>query len=101
LPCVQEGATHVYHIYMVRSKQRDALQQFLQEQGVGTLIHYPIPPHLQKAYVHLEYKKGAFPIAEEIAATCLSLPLWPGMQSTQVEDIARKIKLFYEKNPDR
>lgn len=52
----------------------------LADNGIGTLIHYPIPPHLQKAYQHLGFKKDDFPIAEEIADTCLSLPIWPGMQ---------------------
>lgn len=95
LPEVAEGASHVYHIYMVRTKKRDALQKFLHEKGIGTLIHYPIPPHLQKAYQHLGFKKGDFPIAEEIAETCLSLPLWPGMTTQEVEFVADNIKRFF------
>lgn len=95
LPEVAEGASHVYHIYMVTTKKRDALQKFLHEKGIGTLIHYPIPPHLQKAYQHLGFKKGDFPIAEEIAETCLSLPLWPGMTRQEVEFVADNIKSFF------
>jgi len=94
LPAVAPGATHVYHLYVVRTPRRDALQRYLTEQGVGTLIHYPVPPHLQAAYKNLGYKAGDFPLAEEIAATCLSLPLWPGITSEQVDNIAYAVKTF-------
>lgn len=95
LPVTTQGATHVYHIYMIRTKRRDALQEFLQHNGVGSLIHYPVPPHLQRAYQHLGFRKGSFPIAEEIASTCLSLPLWPGLTRDQVCYVAEQIKRFY------
>jgi dTDP-4-amino-4,6-dideoxygalactose transaminase len=97
LPSAAESATHVYHIYLVRTRYRDTLQNYLAGNGIGTLIHYPLPPHLQKAYKHLGFKKGDFPIAEEIADTCLSLPIWPGMNETQVTYITQKIKDFFEK----
>jgi len=93
LPEVADGATHVYHLYVVRHPQRNQLQQHLTEAGVGTLIHYPVPPHLQEAYSHLGFKKGAFPIAEEIANTCLSLPMWPGMGREMVERVAKSISV--------
>jgi dTDP-4-amino-4,6-dideoxygalactose transaminase len=96
LPQVVAGATHVYHLYVVRTFQRDALQNYLTTQGIGTLIHYPVPPHLQEAYEHLDYSKGSFPIAEEIASTCLSLPMWPGMQEDHVAYIAEKIFTFFK-----
>ena len=96
LPVLQKDATHVYHLYVVRTQYRDALQKFLGDNEIGTLIHYPIPPHLQKAYQHLGFKKGDFPIAEEIANTCLSLPVWPGMQKEQITYISEKIKLFFK-----
>ena len=96
LPVIADGATHVYHLYVVRTEQRDELQEYLQQQGIGTLIHYPVPPHLQKAYSHLGFKKGDFPIAEEIAKTCLSLPLWPGMKQEQVEYVSQTIKSFFK-----
>ncbi len=95
LPTVANGATHVYHIYIVRTTQRDALQKYLGENGIGTLIHYPVPPHLQKAYQHLGFRKGDFPLAEEIADTCLSLPLWPGMKEEEIHFIAEKIKSYF------
>ena len=95
LPAVTKNATHVYHIYMIRSKRRDELQQHLEKNGIGTLIHYPVPPHLQKAYQHLGFHKGDFPKAEEIANTCLSLPIYPGLSIDEVEFISDTIKRFY------
>ena len=95
LPEIATGSTHVYHLYVIRTKRRDALQQYLNQNGIGTLIHYPIPPHLQDAYNHLGFKTGDFPISEEIANTCLSLPIWPGLELSSVLNIAIKIKDFY------
>lgn len=91
LPAVIPGATHVYHLYVVRSSRRDALQEHLRKKGIGSLIHYPVPPHLQEAYLGLGHKKGDFPIAEEIARTALSLPLWPGMTEEDVDRVASAI----------
>lgn len=96
LPAIAGGATHVYHLYVIRTRQRDLLQQRLSENGVGTLIHYPVPPHLQKAYAHLGYKEGSFPLAEEISNTCLSLPVWSGMKQEQVEFIRSIFLNFYQ-----
>lgn len=95
LPSVAEGATHVYHLYVVRTAHRDALQRYLMEYEISTLIHYPVPPHLQQAFVHIGATTGAYPIAEEIAATCLSLPIWPGMKNSQVLRIAEVIHEFF------
>lgn len=95
LPVTAPHATHVYHLFVVRTAQRDALQLHLSEQGIGTLIHYPIPPHLQEAYKSLGFGKGDFPIAERIADTCLSLPIWPGMTEETVDLVATSIKAFY------
>jgi dTDP-4-amino-4,6-dideoxygalactose transaminase len=94
LPGKAEHATHVYHLYVIRTSRRDELQAYLSEEDIGTLIHYPIPPHLQQAYVNLGYCSGDFPIAEQIANTCLSLPIWPGLTKELVYFIANKIKLF-------
>jgi dTDP-4-amino-4,6-dideoxygalactose transaminase len=88
LPEVHVNADHVYHLYVIRTANRDAVSGALKEKGIQTMIHYPIPPHLQKAYKHLGYKKGDFPIAEEIANTCLSLPIWPGINSSMIESIS-------------
>ena len=94
LPVVAAGASHVYHLYVVRTSCRDALQQYLTEQGIGTLIHYPIPPHLQQAYHFMNFKVGDFPIAEELATTCLSLPMWPGMTVEYVAQVSQHIRTF-------
>lgn len=96
LPKCHEDADHVYHLYVVRCENRTKLQNFLFENGVQTMIHYPVPPHLQQAYDHLGYKTGDFPIAEEIANTCLSLPIWPGMKKSDVEYIAKIIRTCHE-----
>ncbi|NBR14543.1 MAG: DegT/DnrJ/EryC1/StrS family aminotransferase [Flavobacteriales bacterium] len=95
LPKIAADATSVFHIYLVRTKRRDELAKYLSEQGIGTVIHYPIPPHLQEAYSELGYKKGDFPIAEEIAETCLSLPLHQEMSSEELEYVIDKIKTFF------
>jgi dTDP-4-amino-4,6-dideoxygalactose transaminase len=95
LPAVAEGATHVYHLYVVHTAQRDALQKHLTAQGIGTLIHYPVPPHLQQAYQRLQLPAGRFPIAEKLAATCLSLPMWPGMTEAHVAAVAVAVRGFF------
>lgn len=91
LPVSHPDATHVYHLYVIRTRQRDELQKHLAAHGIGTLIHYPIPPHLQMAYKSLGFKKGDFPIAEELANTCLSLPIWQGMTKEHITKIAKCI----------
>ncbi len=95
LPEIAANSTHVYHLYVVRTKKRDLLQQFLQENGVGTLIHYPIPPFNQNAYNHLGYNAESFPIATKLSMTSLSLPLWPGMTKNDVDKVSSLIKLFF------
>lgn len=95
LPQTADLATHVYHVYVVRTNHRQALQTHLHNHGIGTMIHYPLPPHLQTAYHELGYKQGQFPISEEIANTCLSLPLFPGIRTDQLEYISHRIHQFF------
>lgn len=97
LPVIAPGCTHVYHLYVIRTAQRDELQKFLAELGIGTLIHYPVPPHLQQAYVKKGCKSGDFPITEKFANTCLSLPIWPGLEENQVQQIVKAIDGFYNR----
>jgi dTDP-4-amino-4,6-dideoxygalactose transaminase len=97
LPKVADSATHVYHLFVVRTNKRNDLQDYLLKYGISTLIHYPIPIHLQNAYSHLEFKKGSFPIAEILAETNLSLPLWPGITDDQISYISDKIRSFFNK----
>ncbi|MNQ22909.1 dTDP-3-amino-3,6-dideoxy-alpha-D-galactopyranose transaminase [compost metagenome] len=84
---IKEG--HVWHLFVISVKNRDELQRYLSDHGIQTLIHYPIPPHLQEAYTSLDYKMGDFPITEEFSNTCLSLPLWPGMVEEDLETIVQ------------
>jgi dTDP-4-amino-4,6-dideoxygalactose transaminase len=95
LPSVADAATSVYHLYVIRTEKRNELQTHLEKMGIGTMIHYPVPPHLQDAYKFLGYQKGDFPIAEKLADTMLSLPLWPGMRKEQLEYIAEAITVFF------
>ena len=95
LPQIADGATHVFHVFTIRTAYRDKLQSFLNEKEIGTLVHYPIPPHLQNAFSYLKFKKGDFPIAERLAETSLSLPIWPGLKQVQIERIAHAIKDFF------
>jgi dTDP-4-amino-4,6-dideoxygalactose transaminase len=83
----------------VRTDRREALQQHLTEQGIGTLIHYPVPPHLQQAYAHMHIAAGTYPIAEALANTCLSLPMWPGMTPEHVAQVVTAIKSFFSAQP--
>ena len=87
-PKLITDGSHVYHVYAILSTARKDLQDGLKHKGIQTLIHYPIPPHMQQAYAHLEYKKGDFPIAEELAGKCLSLPIYPGLSEGDVKYIA-------------
>jgi dTDP-4-amino-4,6-dideoxygalactose transaminase len=96
LPVVAPGASHVYHLFVVRTSRRKELQQHLDRNGISTLIHYPVPPHLQEAYAFMNFRAGSFPIAELIADTCLSLPLWPGMTPDDVMKVSTAIKDFYK-----
>lgn len=87
LPFVPEWADPVWHLYCVRHPQRDLFRECLAEAGVETLIHYPIPPHLQGAYAGLGYQKGEFPVAESMADTLISLPIGPAMYEQQVDHV--------------
>jgi len=97
LPFVLPGLESVWHQFIIRSNKRNELQDFLKENGIGTIIHYPIPPHLQECYKELGYGKGDFPIAEELADTVLSLPIYPGLKDSDIAFICEVIKNFFRK----
>ena len=99
LPQITASATSVYHLYVIKTNYRNDLQHFLNQHDIGTLIHYPLPPHLQKAYQGLGYKKGDLPVAENLAATCLSLPLYIGLQEEEIAFVVATVKKFFEKRP--
>ena len=88
-------STHIYHLFIVETKQRAALQKHLNAAGVGTGIHYPIPIHLQQAYTDLGYRRGDFPEAERLAERMLSLPMFPELQRNQIWQVAEKIEDFF------
>ncbi|NMM06715.1 DegT/DnrJ/EryC1/StrS family aminotransferase [Polaromonas sp.] len=92
LPHVPDWVEPVWHLYVVQHPQRDALQQALTDAGVGSLIHYPIPPHRQQAYGQAGWEEGAFPLAEHMAAQVLSLPIGPAMPASDVEQVIEAVK---------
>jgi dTDP-4-amino-4,6-dideoxygalactose transaminase len=91
-PTEMAYARHVYHVYAIRTPQREALQKALSEQGIQTNIHYPIPVHLQKAYADLGYRSGDFPHSEKAANEVLSLPMYAELTEDQMRRIVRAIR---------
>ena len=94
LPKVDAGGDHVWHLFVIQSRERDRLQQQLMERGVQTLLHYPIPPHLQEAYLGLGLREGAFPITEAVHRECLSLPIGPHITENQADIVIDAIRSF-------
>jgi dTDP-4-amino-4,6-dideoxygalactose transaminase len=92
LPHVLEWADPVWHLFVIRSRQRDQLQRKLSEAGAGTMIHYPIPPHLQGAYAELGFSSGAFPVSERIHREVLSLPMGPHLDKLQLQSVIDAVK---------
>jgi dTDP-4-amino-4,6-dideoxygalactose transaminase len=99
LPHTAPGVSHVSHLYVVRTRERERLRQHLADRGIGTLVHYPIPPHLQPAYRDLGFQEGDFPITEELASTSLSLPLFIGMTEEQVASVTDAVKDILMRGP--
>ncbi|MFA5059097.1 MAG: DegT/DnrJ/EryC1/StrS family aminotransferase [Candidatus Omnitrophota bacterium] len=92
-PITKEGRTHVYQTFAIRIKEnRNQIHDELRKKGIGVLIHYPIPLHLQEAYQELKHKKGDFPVSEQVADEILSLPMFPHMKKEQIEAVASSIK---------
>ncbi|MCO5051964.1 MAG: DegT/DnrJ/EryC1/StrS family aminotransferase [Verrucomicrobiae bacterium] len=98
LPVQADWAESVWHLYVVRHPQRDALKKHLEANGVGCALHYPLPLHLQKCYASLGYRAGDFPVSEKAARECLSLPIYPELTDTQIERVVAVIKDFFKKN---
>lgn len=94
IPEVRPGATCSWHQYVIKSTSRDELQTYLSNHNISTIIHYPIPPHLSKAYAFLGYSRGDFPIAEMDADTVLSLPMYNGMTKNEITDVIDTINAF-------
>ena len=81
-------ASHVWHLFVVRTKRRDAFQRYLGEHGIGTLVHYPVPPHRQPAYA--EWRERSYPLTEQIHDTSISLPLYPGMPESHIDEVIQR-----------
>lgn len=94
LPLVPNEVEPVWHLFVVRHPKRDTLQEYLRGKGVGTLIHYPLPPHLQEAYSELGLEEGAFPVAETMAKEVLSLPMGPHMAPEDAEYVISQLLCF-------
>ncbi len=95
LPRVAPDSEHVWHLYVVQTGDPSSLAGHLRARSIATGRHYPTPPHLTEAYAGLGYGAGAFPVAEELARTCLSLPIFPGMAETQVEAVAAAVEEYF------
>lgn len=96
LPKIRQGATHIWHQFVVKCDDRDEFVEYLRDKNIGTIIHYPIPPHLSEAYCYLGYKKGCLPITERYAETVLSLPLYNGMTREEQDYIIDMINTYNE-----
>lgn len=94
LPKIREGATTVWHQFVIHCKERQRLIDYLNEREIGTIIHYPIPPHLSEAYQYLGYQKGSFPITEQYADEVLSIPLFNGMTEEEQDYVIDAINKF-------
>lgn len=94
LPKIRPGADSTWHQFVIHCEKRDELKEYLEANGIGTLIHYPIPPHLSEAYEYLGKKKGDYPIAEQYANEVLSLPMYNGMTQAEIDLVIDKINSF-------
>lgn len=101
LPTQDANVGHVWHVYVVRTPRRAELSAHLQAAGVGNMIHYPIPPHLQPAYGHLGLGAGSFPLSERIHAEVLSLPIGPTQTEAQTREVAAAVRAFFSEAASR
>ncbi len=97
LPVTLNGNRHIYHQYVIRAPERDRLRAFLQEEGIGTEIYYPVPLHLQECYTFLGWRGGDFPVSERAAGDVLALPIFPELTENEQDYVADRIRAFYQK----
>ena len=95
-PFEKKAARHVYHLYVVRTRKRDSLQAFLKKRGIETMIHYPIPIHRQWAYRELDYRRGEISLTEQYARRILSLPFFPEIKESEIDEVASGIRDFMD-----
>jgi len=96
LPKQTSEATHVYHLFVIQTKERDRLKQYLEAKGIQTQIHYPVPVHLQRAYCGSATAKDRLPITEAVASSILSLPIFPQLSDSEVDEVSETIRRFFE-----
>jgi dTDP-4-amino-4,6-dideoxygalactose transaminase len=101
LPAERSGAHHVYHLYVVQVPDRDAVRHRLEESGVATGLHYPVPLHLQAAYAALGHRAGDFAVSEAVAARGLSLPMFPHLSAAQVDHVASALRAALQRTAER
>ncbi|MBA2643488.1 MAG: DegT/DnrJ/EryC1/StrS family aminotransferase, partial [Actinobacteria bacterium] len=95
LPPVPRGSSPVWHLYVVRTAAPQGLGEFLADEGIASGRHYPIPVHLTRAYEHLGYREGTFPVAEAVARECLSLPIFPGITEGQIAAVVEGVRGYF------
>ena len=94
MPYEPSWSRAVYHLYVIRTNDREGFMNHLKEAGIGIGIHYPVPLHLQKAYISLNYNSGDFPITERVSTEIVSLPMFPHLEEAQQERVAKEILVF-------
>ena len=94
LPKVREGSDAIWHQFVIRCSRRDELKKYLEENGIATIIHYPVPPHMQKAYEYLGHSKGDFPVAERYADEVLSIPMYNGLTADEQDTVINALNRF-------
>jgi dTDP-4-amino-4,6-dideoxygalactose transaminase len=95
-PAVMNDVEHVYHLYVIRVPRRDELMEHLKSRGIPTIIHYPIPIHLQEAYADAGWTKGAFQVTERYADEIVSLPMFPEISAEQIDAVVEGVRSFHE-----
>lgn len=95
LPAIPPGMLHVFHLFVVRTPRRDRLAEHLAARGIGSLVHYPVPIHLQPGYAWLGYRAGEFPVAERAQGEILSLPLFPELTRPELEEVCAAVRGFF------
>jgi dTDP-4-amino-4,6-dideoxygalactose transaminase len=97
-PRVADWAEHVYHLYVIRVRNRETLQVHLNKAGIASGIHYPVPIHLQQAFGELGYRSGAFPVTEQYSADILSLPMYPELRPEEIAYVVNSLREFVDQN---
>jgi len=97
LPVIKNNNIPVFYVFSIQAERRDELNSFLQVNGIGTSVYYPVPLHMQKCFEYLGHKKGDFPVAEKLCSKALALPIFPELEEDEVSYVCEKIREFYKK----